>query len=174
MIRRLPFTIGVYAVMAFVFLLLHVNTTFEIAFCIAGITVIGIFTLCRTFWMAKRGSAVLVSSRSRHFCPKCTVFIGLEKELVSSVMLSVCFNKRCSTVRETISKCVNRRWSSDDEPWRSPPRCQERGVRCGHSSYTRDNCCMERTRKNGMRFGFALRGSHSHPNRMYWIETERI
>lgn len=43
MIRRLPFTIGVYAVMAFVFLLLHVNTTFEIAFCIAGITVIGIF-----------------------------------------------------------------------------------------------------------------------------------
>lgn len=33
---------------------------------------------------------------------------------------------------------------------------------------------MERTRKNGMRFGFALRGSHSHPNRMYWIETERI
>lgn len=43
MIRRLPFTIGVYAVMAFVFLLLRVNTTFEIAFCIAGITVIGIF-----------------------------------------------------------------------------------------------------------------------------------
>ena len=29
--------------MAFVFLLLHVNTTFEIAFCIVGITVIGIF-----------------------------------------------------------------------------------------------------------------------------------
>lgn len=146
----------------------------KLRFVLRGLPSLAFFTLCRTFWMAKRGSAVLVSSRSRHFCPKCTVFIGLEKELVSSVMLSVCFNKRCSTVRETISKCVNRRWSSDDEPWRSPPRCQERGVRCGHSSYTRDNCCMERTQKNGMRFGFALRGSHSHPNRMYWIETERI
>lgn len=40
---RLPFMIGLYAVIALVLLLIPVNTTFKVIFCIAGITVVGIF-----------------------------------------------------------------------------------------------------------------------------------
>lgn len=80
----LPFTVGLFTVSILTLVVLGVNTTFEIAFCIGGVTVVGIVYLMSFILNGKTWVQVSPVNRSRHFCPKCNAFIGLEKELISS------------------------------------------------------------------------------------------